>query len=222
MITVVETEDFLADVEGVLSEDEHDALILYVAQHPEEGALIPDTGGLRKALDGEGKGQERWIAGGLLFSQRGRSSVPDGDLREEHSDRCVGATAEGPGHGTPGTQAGLEEQEIKMKRECVKKKSKESALGEKLLRSARQARDWVNGKPVRARVTHVPVPQIDVQKLRAGMGLSQTQFAARFGFSLDSIQNWEQGHRQPEGPARVLLAVIAKNPKAVEEALGSS
>jgi len=53
------------------------------------------------------------------------------------------------------------------------------------------------------------------------MGLSQTQFAARFGFSLDSIQNWEQGHRQPEGPARILLAVIAKNPKAVQEVLGS-
>jgi transcriptional regulator with XRE-family HTH domain len=53
------------------------------------------------------------------------------------------------------------------------------------------------------------------------MRLSQTQFAARFGFSLDSIQNWEQGHRKPEGPARILLAVIAKNPKAVEEALGS-
>src|SRR5208283_4335443 len=32
-------------------------------------------------------------------------------------------------------------------------------------------------------------------------------------FSLDSIQNWEQGHRQPEGPARILLAVIAKNPR---------
>jgi putative transcriptional regulator len=54
------------------------------------------------------------------------------------------------------------------------------------------------------------------------MGLSQTQFAAKFGFSLDSIQNWEQGHRQPEGAARTLLVVIAKNPKAVEKALGSS
>jgi len=109
-----------------------------------------------------------------------------------------------------------------MKKVSGKKQVKESALGEKLLRSAQQARDWVNGKPVRVRVTHVPVPQVDVQKLRAGLGLSQTQFAARFGFSLDSVQHWEQGHRQPEGPARVLLAVIAKNPKAVQEALGSS
>jgi putative transcriptional regulator len=81
---------------------------------------------------------------------------------------------------------------------------------------------WVQGKPGRVRVTYVPAPQVDVRKLRARMGLSQTQFAAKFGFSLDSIQNWEQGHRQPEGPARTLLVVIAKNPKAVEEALGSA
>ena len=101
------------------------------------------------------------------------------------------------------------------------KPAKEPALAEKLLRSAQQARDWVNGKPVRARVTYVPVPQVDVRKLRARMKLSQTQFDAKFGFSLDSIQNWEQGHRQPEGPARILLAVIAKNPNAVEEALRS-
>ncbi|MGA2144711.1 MAG: helix-turn-helix domain-containing protein [Bryobacteraceae bacterium] len=108
-----------------------------------------------------------------------------------------------------------------MNRAGQQKPSKESEFGEKLLRSAQQARDWVNGKPVRARVTYVPVPQVDVRRLRARMRLSQTQFAAKFGFSLDSIQNWEQGHRQPEGPARILLAVIAKNPAAVEEALRS-
>ena len=108
-----------------------------------------------------------------------------------------------------------------MKRASRQKPSEESALGEKLLRSAQQARDWVQGKPARVRVTYVPAPQVDVRKLRVRMGLSQTQFAAKFGFSLDSIQNWEQGHRQPEGPARVLLVVIAKNPKAVEEALRS-
>jgi mRNA-degrading endonuclease RelE of RelBE toxin-antitoxin system len=58
MIAVVETEEFLADVKGVLSEDEHDALILYVAQYPEAGDLITETGGLRKlrwASKGKGK-----------------------------------------------------------------------------------------------------------------------------------------------------------------------
>jgi len=64
MITVVETEEFLDDVKGVLSEDEHDALILYVAQHPEGGALIPETGGLRKL---------RWSAKGK--GKRGGSRV---------------------------------------------------------------------------------------------------------------------------------------------------
>ena len=106
-----------------------------------------------------------------------------------------------------------------MTRTNAQRTAKDSAFGDKLLRSAQQARDWVNGKPVRARVTYVPVPEIDVRKLRNKMKLSQTQFAAKFGFSLDSIQDWEQGHRQPEGPARILLAVIARNPKAVEEAI---
>jgi putative transcriptional regulator len=109
-----------------------------------------------------------------------------------------------------------------MKRVNRQKPEGESPLGAKLLRSAQQARDWVNGKPVRVRVTYIPAPKVDVRKLRTRMGLSQTQFAAKFGFSLDSIQNWEQGHRRPEGPARTLLVVIAKNPKAVEEALGSA
>ena len=106
-----------------------------------------------------------------------------------------------------------------MKRASRQRSLEESGLGEKLLRSTQQARDWVQGKPGRVRVTYVPTPQVDVRKLRARMGLSQTQFAAKFGFSLDSIQNWEQGHRQPAGPARILLVVIAKNPKAVEDAL---
>jgi putative transcriptional regulator len=115
----------------------------------------------------------------------------------------------------------MEGEKTKMTRVNREKYQKDSAFGEKLLRSAQQARDWVNGKPVRARVTYVPIPHIDVRKLRGRMKLSQTQFAAKFGFTLDSIQNWEQGHRRPEGPARTLLAVIAKNPKAVEEAIRS-
>jgi len=99
--------------------------------------------------------------------------------------------------------------------------SEDTTFGNKLLRSAQQARDWAQGKPARVRVTYVRAPRLDVRKLRARMGLSQTQFAAKFGFSLDSIQNWEQGHRQPDGPARTLLVVIAKNPEAVEAALAS-
>ena len=58
MIVVVETDEFLADVKSVLSEEEHDSLILYVAHNPDGGELIPGTGGLRKlrwAARGKGK-----------------------------------------------------------------------------------------------------------------------------------------------------------------------
>jgi DNA-binding transcriptional regulator YiaG len=51
------------------------------------------------------------------------------------------------------------------------------------------------------------------------LGLSQEQFAARFGFSVETIRNYEQGHRKPTGPARVLLRVIAREPDAVTRAL---
>jgi putative transcriptional regulator len=130
--------------------------------------------------------------------------------------------AEGPDQATARPEIGLRGEDTEMKQTSRRKRPEDTSFGDKLLRSAQQARDWAQGKPVRVRVTYVPAPQVDVRKLRARMGLSQTQFAAKFGFSLDSLQNWEQGHRQPEGPARTLLVVIAKNPKAVEDALGSS
>jgi putative transcriptional regulator len=51
--------------------------------------------------------------------------------------------------------------------------------------------------------------------------MTQSKFAATFGFSLSSVRNWEQGKREPEGPARVLLTVIAREPSAVVRALRS-
>ncbi|WP_284943668.1 helix-turn-helix domain-containing protein [Acidisoma cladoniae] len=59
----------------------------------------------------------------------------------------------------------------------------------------------------------------DVRVIRQRLGLSQEQFAARFGFSVETIRNYEQGHRRPTGPARVLLRVIASEPDAVTRAL---
>lgn len=106
-----------------------------------------------------------------------------------------------------------------MKKSSAKKQGKDTEFGESLIRSAQQALDWIQGKPVHVRVTYIPIPVIDVRKLRTKMKLSQSKFADKFGFTLDSVQNWEQGHRFPDGAARTLLTVIAHNPKAVEEAL---
>ncbi len=61
-----------------------------------------------------------------------------------------------------------------------------------------------------------PLSDVDVRALRERLGLSQAQFAARFGFELKTVQDWEQRRRKPLGPARVLLNMIARDPRAVE------
>jgi putative transcriptional regulator len=75
---------------------------------------------------------------------------------------------------------------------------------------------------VPVRVTTVDVPAVDVRSIRRKLKLSQTEFAAKFGFPPATLRNWEQGRTRPDTPARVLLAVIAKHPEAVEEVLGST
>ncbi len=66
----------------------------------------------------------------------------------------------------------------------------------------------------------VPPPAAeDVRAIRRRLGLTQAEFAARYGFSVETIRNYEQGHRRPTGPARVLLKVIALEPDAVTRAL---
>lgn len=59
-----------------------------------------------------------------------------------------------------------------------------------------------------------------VTAIRAKLRLSQTEFSNAFGISPATLRNWEQGRRQPTGPARVLLRVAEKHPKAVLEAVG--
>ena len=60
----------------------------------------------------------------------------------------------------------------------------------------------------------------DIAATRRRLGLSQTEFAAWFGISPGTLRNWEQGRRVPEGPARVLLRVIEREPEAVRRAIG--
>lgn len=62
-------------------------------------------------------------------------------------------------------------------------------------------------------------PMPDVATLRRRLKLSQAQFASRFGFNVATIRNWEQGRVVADGPARVLLTVIANEPQAVIRAL---
>jgi putative transcriptional regulator len=66
----------------------------------------------------------------------------------------------------------------------------------------------------------ISVPEhVDVSKLRQQLGLSQSAFARAFGLDVTALHSWEQGRRRPDRAARVLLAVIAKEPAAVLRAL---
>lgn len=60
---------------------------------------------------------------------------------------------------------------------------------------------------------------VDVRTLREHLGLSQAGFAQRYGFSVETIRQYEQGKRTPTGPVRTLLRVIAAEPDAVTRAL---
>lgn len=61
----------------------------------------------------------------------------------------------------------------------------------------------------------------DVQAIRCKLGLSQSEFAARFGFSVRTVQEWEQGRAVPDRAARILLRVIDESPEAVQRAVAA-
>ena len=60
---------------------------------------------------------------------------------------------------------------------------------------------------------------IEVKNIRRKLHISQSQFAMMIGVSKSTLQNWEQGRREPEGPAKALLRVVEKQPEAVPAAL---
>ena len=94
-----------------------------------------------------------------------------------------------------------------------------SKAGSRILASARQALAYATGE-ADARQYGVHVPEaLDVRAIRQKLGLSQEAFAQHFGVNPRTVQDWEQGRRQPSGPARALLVVIDREPEAVHRAL---
>ena len=64
-----------------------------------------------------------------------------------------------------------------------------------------------------------PIKSAEITAMRRRMKLTQARFAKKFGLRLRTVQEWEQGRRQPEEAARLLLRVIEREPAAVERAL---
>ena len=92
-----------------------------------------------------------------------------------------------------------------------------SAMFDELKATLDEAIAHTKGEATGARVREVP--RTDVRQVRGRLGLTQAEFACVFGVSVGTVRNWEQHHREPEGPARVLLLVIEREPAAVVRAL---
>jgi putative transcriptional regulator len=89
---------------------------------------------------------------------------------------------------------------------------------EGLVRSLGEARAYAQGKPASGTRVHLK-RRVDVSAIRARTGLSQEAFAHRIGVSVGTLRNWEQGRRKPDGPAKVLLALLERDPGIVERTL---
>jgi len=79
--------------------------------------------------------------------------------------------------------------------------------------SLKEGMEILRGDAQPSRVFEFDAP--NVKEIREDLNLTQHQFAAMMGISVRTLQNWEQGRREPEGPAKILLLVAAKHPKTV-------
>jgi putative transcriptional regulator len=90
-------------------------------------------------------------------------------------------------------------------------------LFEELVTSIREAGSIHRGEKKASRVFKVEKPNI--KAIRVSMDLTQVQFSTLLGISVHTLRNWEQGRREPEGPARVLLLVAAHRPEAILDSI---
>ena len=91
----------------------------------------------------------------------------------------------------------------------------------KIMAGLEDAQAYLQGARDGYEVRDITVSEPDVTSIRNRTGLSQPAFARSIGVPLGALKNWEQGRRRPEGPTRVLLALIDKRPSIVQEKLGT-
>jgi putative transcriptional regulator len=90
-----------------------------------------------------------------------------------------------------------------------------------ILQGLGEARRFLGGEEVPGLRYH-PAPHQDARAIRKKTGLSQAAFARQIGVSVATLRNWEQRRRYPDGPARVLLAMLAKDPQIVRRTLSEA
>lgn len=94
------------------------------------------------------------------------------------------------------------------------------SMGSELIQAMEEAIEYTRGQNKDSLTHTIEVPDnIDVPKIRKQMALTPSQFANKYGFSYKTVQHWERGDRRPTGPARILLAILEKEPNIVNKYL---
>ena len=95
-----------------------------------------------------------------------------------------------------------------------------SAFFDDLLQSVQEMDEIAKGERAPSREFYVDASV--VKDIRKATGLSKNVFAKRIGIGVATLRNWEQGRREPTGPAKALLTALKNDPKHVMQALGST
>ena len=98
--------------------------------------------------------------------------------------------------------------------------AKKLDLHTKAERGLGEAIAYLDGNREGYRVTEVEVPQVDIKVIRKRLDLTQSEFSTEFGIPLATLKNWEQGHRQPEGAARLFFKLIEQDPEEMRRRVG--
>jgi putative transcriptional regulator len=86
---------------------------------------------------------------------------------------------------------------------------------DRLVQSIRQAGKIQRGEMAPSRM--FVLEDDEIKSIRTKLHKSQSEFASLIGVSVSTVQNWEQGRRKPDGPARILLRIASRNPELLEE-----
>jgi putative transcriptional regulator len=101
----------------------------------------------------------------------------------------------------------------------MSEKQPTSEFAEGLLEGLREAVAWKRGRLALETVNLDPMPAERVRAIRRKVAKSAREFERRFGIPAATMSNWEQGRRQPDPAARLLLLVLEREPDAVERAI---
>jgi putative transcriptional regulator len=196
----IESAVFTRQLRGLLTDEEYTSLQWHLALYPSAGKVIQDTGGLRKVRWASGTGGKR---GGVRLSYFHAVSEKLLIYRKGVKDDLSAAEKKGS------SRAQQELVGVSMNKK----------LFSELVESMTQMDEIVRGK--RAPSRKFQVDAIAIKALRAKIGLSQPKFAALLNVDVGTLRNWEQGRREPTGPAKALLTAISRDPKNVLKALAA-